>query len=58
MKYINNYLRQNYNKEFCKIKQIKDFYKSKKYIGEAKDFCYMDIDEFSKFKILPKVEEI
>lgn len=58
LKYINNYLRQNYNKEFCKIKQIKDFYKSKKYIGEAKDFGYMDIDEFSKFKILPKVEEI
>lgn len=58
LKYINNYLRQNYNKEFCNIKQIKDFYKSKKYIGEAKDFYYMDIDEFSKFKILPKVEEI
>lgn len=58
LNYIGDYLKTAYNKDFCDIKQIKDFYKSKMYIGNVEDFRYMDLDEFSEFRILPRVYEI
>lgn len=56
--YISDYLKKIYNKEFSDIKQIKDFYKSKQYIGKVEDFRYMDLEKFGEFRILPRVEEV
>lgn len=58
LNYIGDYLQRSYNKDFCDVKQIKDFYKSKTYIGDVEDFRYMDLEKFGEFRILPKVEEI
>jgi len=58
LNYIGDYLQISYNKDFCDVKQIKDFYKSKTYIGDVEDFRYMDLEKFGEFRILPKVEEI